>query len=182
MQFAEFMQQRHTSLLRFAGALCADPRLADEVVSDALGIAFEHWDRIVDLEYPYAYVRKIVLNEYLSWRRRSARTAVRSQLPEHADTDSSIADHAEATTDRQLLADELRRLPHKQRAAIVLRYFEGLPFSEIAEILGSGENAVRSNISRGLGRLRVQLEPGESADPPDPPTRLLAVTTARTQA
>lgn len=154
MDFEDYVARHRRALFRFAAVLCGSPRLAEDVVSDALGAAFERWERIGGLEHPHAYVRKMVLTGYLGWRRRAQRLAVRADL---TDLVPAAPDHADAHADRAHLAAEIRRLPPKQRAAIVLRYFEELEYAEIAELLGSGENAVRSNISRGLAHLRVQL-------------------------
>jgi RNA polymerase sigma-70 factor (sigma-E family) len=167
VEFEEYVAQRYRSLCRFAGVLSGDPVLAEEVVADALATAFEQWDRIRCADSPHAYVRKMVLNEYLRWRRRSARMAVRRDVAELL---APVADHADAHADQQRLLVEMRGLPAKQRAAIVLRYYEELSFAEIADLLGSGENAVRSNISRGLRTLRVQLadDPGVASFPDQP--------------
>jgi len=96
----------------------------------------------------------MVVNEYVGWRRRRARTSVVADLSELL---SPVPSTDSASDERAALVGELRGLPPKQRAAIVLRYYEGLPDAEIAAALGCGENAVRSNISRGLARLRVHL-------------------------
>ena len=170
MDFAEYVKDRHQTLCRFAGVLSGDPALADDVVADVLGNAYERWSRIGELENPHAYVRKMVVNEYLSWRRRAVRTAVRAELHELVEP---VADHADVHADRHELLGELRQLPPKQRAALVLRYYEGLPFSDIADLLGCGENAVRSNVSRALQRLRIQLT-GESADADFPVAPIVA--------
>ena len=154
MDFEEYVARNRRSLLRFAAVLCADAQLADEVVADALGHAFEKWERIRALEHPHAYVRKMVINEYFGWRRRAKRTSVRADL---ADLIEAAPDHADAAADREYLVAEVKRLPAKQRAALVLRYFEGLSYGEIAALLGSGENAVRSNISRASAQLRIQF-------------------------
>jgi RNA polymerase sigma factor (sigma-70 family) len=142
--------------------LSGDAVLADELVAVVLGMAYERWDRIDELENPHAYVRRMIVNEYLGWRRRVLRTAVRSDV---ADLLAPAGDHAEAHADHALLVAELGRLPAKQRAALVLRYYEGLSFQEIAEVLGSGENAVRSNVSRALKKLRIELAPESAATP-----------------
>lgn len=161
VDFEQYVAQRRPALFRFAVVLCGDPVLADDVVSDTLGRAYERWAQVGAADHVHAYLRRMVLNEYLSLRRRAARTAVRDDV---GDLLPPVADPADAHAARHELVAELRRLPAKQRAAVVLRYYEGLPFAEIAQLLGSGENAVRSNVSRGLAALRVQL-----ADPGDGP-------------
>jgi RNA polymerase sigma-70 factor (sigma-E family) len=154
VDFVEYVAGHRRALLRFATVLSADPHLADDVVADALATAFVRWDSVSRAHNPHAYMRRVVLNEYLGWKRRAARVAIRTDV---ADLVPAAADHAQAHADHQELVAQLRRLPTKQRCAIVLRYYEGLPFAEIAALLGTGENAVRSNISRGLRKLRVQL-------------------------
>lgn len=150
MEFEEYVRARRLALFRFAVVLCGDPVLADEVVSDVLAVAFERWAQVSAATNVHAYVRKMVVNSYLSWRRRRGRVTPVSDL-------ESLLGAAPEQDDVRYLVDELRSLPAKQRAAIVLRYCEGMTDAEIAEVLGSGENAVRSNISRGLAKLRIQL-------------------------
>jgi len=162
MDFDGYVTERRQALLRFAVVLCGDPVLAQDIVSDVLGTAYEHWDRIAGADNIHAYVRKMVLNEYLGWRRKVSRLVVRSDV---ADLLESIPDHADASAVAYDLVAELRQLPSRQRAAVVLRYYEGLSFADIASLLGTGEVAVRTNISRALKRLRVQLTDDEAAVP-----------------
>jgi RNA polymerase sigma-70 factor (sigma-E family) len=168
VELAQYVTERRPALFRFAVVLTGDPVLADEIVSDALAKAFEQWTRVSAAENLHAYVRRMVLNEYLGWRRRTARLSVR---PDIADLVAPVADHADAHAEQQRLVAELRLLPPKQRAAIVLRFYEGLPYREIADLLGSGENAVRSNVFRALATLRIQLTDGpDEAGRPFPAT------------
>ena len=154
MEFEEYFRERRLALFRFAVVLTGNPALADELVSDVLGKAFERWAQVAAADNVHAYVRRMVVNEYLGWHRRRARTAPVADLTAVADP---ARDQGDAYGDHQELVGELRRLPAKQRAAVVLRYYEGLSFAEIAAELGSGENAVRSNISRALARLRIAM-------------------------
>jgi RNA polymerase sigma-70 factor (sigma-E family) len=161
VEFEDYVAERRQALFRFAVVLSGDPVLADDILADVLGTAYERWAQVGAADNVHAYVRRMVVNEYLSWRRRRARLSVRADL---ADVLAPTADHADAHAEHAQLVVELRTLPPKQRAAVVLRYYEGLPFVEIAALLGSGENAIRSNISRALQKLRIQLteEPDES--------------------
>lgn len=161
MDFECYVAEKRRALFRFAAVIANDPHLAEEIVSETLARLYPQWSRIAALKDPHAYVRKGVLNEYLSWRRRSRRLSTRAEVEERMPPSPN---HADSVTDRQQLEGELRRLPAKQRAAVVLRYFEGLSFAEIAETLGSSENAVRSNLSRGLRRLRIQMTDHPSGD------------------
>jgi RNA polymerase sigma-70 factor (sigma-E family) len=162
VEFEEYFRERRIALFRFAVMLTGNPALADELVSDVLGKAFERWAQVAAADNVHAYVRRMVVNEYLGWRRRHARTTPVADLTTLADP---ARDHGDAYGDQQELLAELNQLPAKQRAAVVLRYYEGLSFAEIATELGSGENAVRSNISRALARLRIAMtdSPADSA-------------------
>lgn len=154
MEFEEYVRARRGALFGFAVVLTADPVLADDIVSDVLGTVFERWAHVSAAGNLHAYVRRMVVNEFLSWRRRRARTSPWADMSELGDT---VEDHGDAHAEQQSLITELRALPARQRAALVLRFYEGMSFAEIAELLGTGENAVRSNLSRALSRLRITL-------------------------
>jgi RNA polymerase sigma-70 factor (sigma-E family) len=161
VEFDEYVAANRQALFRFAVVLTGDVVLADDVVADTLARAYEKWSRVRASASIHAYVRKMVVNEYLGWRRRAARHGFQTEL---IDVEDPASDFPTTHADQQQLAAELRLLPPKQRAALVLRYYEGLSFAEIAVVLGTGENAVRSNVSRALSRLRVQM----TDDPADP--------------
>ena len=106
MQFEEYVTARLPALLRYATALSADPVLAQDVVQDVLVKACLRWDRIERADRPDDYVRRMVLNQYLSWRRRWHVRSVRSAPPEVLQAHQApVADHATAVADR----DEVRR-------------------------------------------------------------------------
>jgi RNA polymerase sigma-70 factor (sigma-E family) len=152
--FEEYATGRRRALFRFAVVLCGNPVLAEDLVADVLGRVFERWAQVSAADNIHAYVRRMVVNEFLGWRRRSGRTSA------HADLDDvavPVADHADGRADRLALISELGKLPRQQRAALVLRYYEGLSYAEIAATLGSGENAARSNVSRALATLRIEM-------------------------
>jgi RNA polymerase sigma-70 factor (sigma-E family) len=159
MTFEEFAVGRLGAILRFAGVLTGDRALAEDVVQEVLIRAHGRWEAIARLDRPEAYIRKMVVNEYLSWRRRSWRL-----VPAGAGTDvgtdvggglapDPATDHAE----RAAILAELARLPGRQRAVLVLRYYEALSDAEIAEVLGCTPGTVRGYASRGLAALRVDL-------------------------
>jgi RNA polymerase sigma-70 factor (sigma-E family) len=155
--FAGYVDEQRHRLFRFAVVLCGDPVLADDIVAEVLARAYERWDRVSAATNVHAYVRRMVVNEFLSWRRRATRTSPRADLVELADRAAQSPDPGHAHAERAALAAELVRLPRQQRAAIVLRYYEGLPDDEIADVLGCRPVTVRSNISRGLATLRVVM-------------------------
>jgi RNA polymerase sigma-70 factor (sigma-E family) len=157
MRFEEFAAARLPAVLRFAGVLTADRGLAEDVVQEVLIRTSKRWDRIGQLDRPELYVRKMIVNEYLSWRRRSWRLLPGGTA---AEVDDRVTpDHAGQLAERDALLTELGKLPRRQRAVLVLRYYEGLSDPDIAEVLGCTPGTVRGYASRGLAALRVELTP-----------------------
>ncbi len=151
MSFEEFVAERLDGLLRYATVLTNDPHLAQDIVQDVLLRAQQRWDTIAT---PPTYVRRMVTNEYLSWRRR----AVRRMVPSSHEVLDALSppepDPAAAYDERDAMLGLLATLPRKQRAAIVLRYYENYSDAEIAAVLRCGTSTVRSQISRALATLR----------------------------
>jgi RNA polymerase sigma-70 factor (sigma-E family) len=147
--FDDFVASRSPRLLRTAFLLTHDWATAEDLLQAALARAWEAWRRING--DPEPYVRRIVINLYASaWRRRW-----RGELPTADPPEGAGADPHAALDDRDRLWRALRRLPRRQRAVIVLRFFEDLPDAEIADILGCTLGTVRSQASRALGKLRL---------------------------
>jgi RNA polymerase sigma-70 factor (sigma-E family) len=149
MRFEEFTAARLPALLRYAMLLSGDRELARDLVQEVLARALVKWGRIGTIEEPYAYVRRMVTNEFLSWRRRRKLTTV------------PLDEAHEAATPEPETPDDLRgllaRLPGRQRAVLVLRYYEDLTDDEIAAALGCRVGTVRGYASRGLAALRIEL-------------------------
>ena len=161
MTFEEFAATRMPGVLRFAAVLAGDQATAEDLAQEVLIRAYARWDRIGCLDRPELYVRKMMLNEFLSWRRRSSR-----QIPAGgmASEPASIApDHAAEYNEREALLAELGKLPRRQRAVLVLRYYEDRGDSEIADLLGCSPGTVRSHASRALAALRVEMSPRRRA-------------------
>jgi len=157
MTFEEFAVARLPGLVRFAAVLTGERALADDVVQETLIRASARWDKIGGLDRPEQYVRKMVVNEFLSWRRRSWR-----QVPAGSGgdvDDRRSPDHATGHAERDALLTEIAKLPRRQRAVLVLRYYEGLSDAEIAEAVGCKPGTVRGYASRALAALRVELRP-----------------------
>ena len=165
MEFDEYAQHHRGLLLRFATTLTGDPRLSEEIVQDVLLRAFERWASIGTLERPHAYVRRMVVNQHLSWRRRWGRVEPRADVVAESVVESAGLDPTGAHADRSELIAEIMALPKRHRAVLALRYFEDLPDEEIAEALGCSAATVRSIASRALARLRVEMA-GEAAAAP----------------
>ena len=155
MIFTEYVAEHQRGLLRFATALTTDEALAEDVVQDVLTPAFERWDRIAAVDQPHAYVRRMIVNEYLSWRRRRAARTIASTHSTLDAIGTPTADPATGYAERDAMRTRIAALPRKQRAALLLRYYEDRTFDEIAEVLGCSAGTVRSHISRALGTLRA---------------------------
>jgi RNA polymerase sigma-70 factor (sigma-E family) len=156
VEFDRFVVDRQRSLFRFAVVLCGDPQLAEELVQGVLARAFEHWSRIAAADDSNAYVRRMLVNEYLSWRRAAKRSTPVADFPDHQV--ASQPDHAEQYTEAAAVAAELDRLPGKQRAVLVLRFYAGMSFAEVAACLGCREATARAYATRALAALRIDME------------------------
>ena len=159
--FEEFAMARLPSLLRYAVVLTGDHDLAQDVVQEVLARAQVRWRRISDSESPEAYVRRMVLNEYLSWRRTWATRQVQvvgERLAELDDARGGGRDHAQDVVDADALWRRLATLGCKQRAVPVLRYYEQLEDEAIADLLGCSPATVRSQASKALKTLRLSSE------------------------
>ncbi|WP_306205654.1 sigma-70 family RNA polymerase sigma factor [Actinoplanes sp. RD1] len=149
MQFDDFIAARLRALLRYATVLCGDRAEADDLVQEVLTRALVRWKRIGGLEEPYAYVRAMVTNEFLSRKRRRRFRLVPLDRHEQA---APVAPEG----DPELWA-RLATLPRQQRAVVVLRFYEDLGDDEIAEVLGCRTSTVRAYASRALATLRITL-------------------------
>jgi RNA polymerase sigma-70 factor (sigma-E family) len=154
--FRDFIVERLTPLLRYATAMTCDPHLAQDVVQEVLIRAQRDWDRIGALDRPDAYLRKMVVNEYLSLRRRRANRDLTMSHPLLIQLGSAVEDHAASLVERDAMRIRIARLSRRQRAAIVLRYYENLADPDIAAAMGCSTATVRSHISHALAALRAQ--------------------------
>jgi RNA polymerase sigma-70 factor (sigma-E family) len=152
--FQEFAAARLPAVLAFAAVLTGQRATAEDIVQEVLLRAYARWDSIGGLDRPELYVRKMVLNEFLSWRRRSWRLISAGDASFAPD---SVVDHADWHADRAALLAEIGRLPRRQRAVLVLRYYEDRSDTEIAELLGCQPSTVRGYASRALAALRVEM-------------------------
>jgi RNA polymerase sigma-70 factor (sigma-E family) len=157
VDFDEFLRDQLSPLVRFAGVLTGDSHLAQDLTQDALVRAHARWARIGAVDRPDLYLRRMITNGYLSWRRRWAVRSIQSV----ADTDRlSTATHpdpAGRVADQDHVLALLATLTRRQRAALVLRFYDGRTDAEIAEILGCTPGTVRSHISRALAGLRERV-------------------------
>jgi RNA polymerase sigma-70 factor (sigma-E family) len=156
--FEEFVAVRLAALVRYATVVTWDPHLAEDVVQDVLVRAQARWSRIGSLEEPERYVRRMVVNEFLSWRRRrSARLLHPGEtldLPPQADPTGGY-------DDRDAMVRLIGTLPPRQRAVIALRFYEDLSVEQIADVLGCRASTVRTHLTRAMEALRSPLMAGE---------------------
>ncbi|GAA4095302.1 SigE family RNA polymerase sigma factor [Nonomuraea soli] len=150
--FDQFLAARSTSLLRTAVLVCgATPHDAEDLVQHALEKVYKHWPRIWQ-DNPEAYARRTVVNAAIS---RSRRRRLIQEI-----TFSRPPDTAAAELDldlRDALIEELRRLPPRMRAVLVLRYWEDRSESDTAALLGCSVGTVKSQAARGLARMREHM-------------------------
>lgn len=156
MTYEDFVDSRLPALLRYAVMLTGDQHTAQDLVQETMVRCQLNWRRVARSDSPDGYVRKMLTNQFVDLRRGSwlRRVLLRAE-PDPAQV--VAADHADASAERDRVWGMLSRLPRRQRAALVLRYYEDLPDGEIAEVLGCAVGTVRSSISRALSTLRAEL-------------------------
>lgn len=160
--FARFVREQTATLLRSAYLLTGSPAAAEDLVQDTLLRLLPKWDRVLAADVPMAYVRRSLVNGFLNQRRRPAsREIVTDEVPERLDGGHDIGVDV---SDRDLVWRLLATLPARQRAALVMRFFDDLPDEQIAENLGCRLGTVRSLISRGLVALRARTAREQALD------------------
>lgn len=152
-EFAAYMAARQASLLRTAYLLTGDRHTAEDLVQTALAKLYLSWDKVQQRELLDGYVRRILVNEHNSlwrrpWKRREYST---DDVPE----DGHVTDVYDDGR-RSDLWDFVQTLPRKQRAVVVLRYYEELSEAETAATLGISVGTVKSQASRALAALRAR--------------------------
>lgn len=162
--FEHWVTGRYPALRRTAYLLCGgDPHAADDLTQTTLAKLYLAWGRVRDRDRIDAYVRRIMLNEHrTSWRRAFRHHEVIVELlPERAAAGDSGLDG-----ERDAVWAFVQTLPPKQRAVIVLRYYEDLSEAEIAAALGISPGTVKSQASRALAALRQRLPEHPDIDRP----------------
>jgi RNA polymerase sigma-70 factor (sigma-E family) len=154
VDFEEFVAERRRPLFRFAVVLCSDPVLAEDLLQDVLGRAYERWQMVGAADDVNAYVRRMLVNEFLGWRRRLGRTTPLATLDGLL---PDLPDHADSHCEEAALVDELATLPRKQRAVLVLRFYVGMSYAEVAACVGCRESTARAHAARALAALRIQM-------------------------
>ncbi|WP_128435464.1 SigE family RNA polymerase sigma factor [Streptomyces cyaneus] len=159
--FTSYVRARQPVLLRTARSLTANPSDAEDLLQTALTKTYVAWERIEDHRALDGYVRRALLNTRTSqWRKRKVDEFACDELPEP----EPMPGHDDDPAERQALHDAMwcaiMRLPARQRAMVVLRYYEDLSEVQTAEVLGVSVGTVKSAVSRALGKLREDPELG----------------------
>lgn len=151
--FLDFVAAWGRQMRRTAFLICGDWQRADDIIQEALIRLHGAWPKLRSDQSVPGYARRIVVNVALDTRRAS-----RAEVPvaEVAPT-GAVADDAAGVAQRLALHDALARLGPRQRACVVLRYYDDLSVAEVAAILGCREGTVKSQTARGLDALRTVL-------------------------
>ncbi len=154
-EFAAYMAARQPSLLRTAYLLTGDRHTAEDLVQTSLAKLYLAWDKVQRRELVDGYVRRILVNEHNSlWRRPWKRREISSdELPERAGRAHEEPDSVQSAA----LWDFVQTLPKRQRAVIVLRFYEDLSEAEVADLLGVSVGTVKSQSSRALAAMRGRV-------------------------
>jgi RNA polymerase sigma-70 factor (sigma-E family) len=147
VEFEEFVRARGSALIRYGYVLTGSAEDAADLVQEALLKLSDTWSRVRNKDSPEAYVRTTMARQHISWWRRRRREHLTDDVPEGIYHDT----HSWGE-----LCMSPATLPRKQRAVLVLRYYEDLPDEEIAAILGISRGTVRSQAYRALATLRVR--------------------------
>ena len=156
--FESWLVAREPALQRLALLLTGDEHAAQDLVQVSLAKLYLAWDRLDDRDHIDAYARKILVNEHrTAWRRPWRRREVVTDSP--PDRGGPVVEY-DGT--RDAVWSFVASLPPRQRAVIVLRYYEQLTEAEIAEVLGVSPGTVKSQASRAIAALRTRLPEEQS--------------------
>lgn len=151
-RFQEFVRARWSHLVRTAYLLTGDAHHAEDLTQTALAKAYRSWRRVAGSDNPEAYVRRMLVTcNSDRFRKRRVKESLTDAPPERAGRDEAVA----RVDERGVLMAALAQLPPRQRAVVVMRYWEDLSEAEAAEVLGCSQGTVKSQASKGLAKLRT---------------------------
>ncbi|MEU8263124.1 SigE family RNA polymerase sigma factor [Micromonospora sp. NPDC048999] len=167
--FEVFVRQRSAALARTAYLLTGDRHLAEDLLQDTLARVAERWWAVVRGGDPEPYVRRMLYTRAIDgWRHRRRHAAATAAVAERPELQSP-SDDAEIIARRLVLRDALARLTPRQRAVLVLRFYEDHTEVQTADLLGCSVNTVKSQTRHALSRLRaVAPHLAETFDRPSP--------------
>ncbi len=156
IEFDEFVVAHVDELLRTAYLIVWDEGEAEDLVQECLLKVARRWPRVRRMRHPRSYARRILVNLALDGAR--GRSERRRELEPGTQAGLIAIDPAPALEERAELLHALGQLHERQRAVLVLRYFNDLTEAQVAEVLGCSPGTVKSSASRGLARLREALQ------------------------
>ena len=152
--YVEYVSARVPALRKLAFTLTGDGHRADDLVQQTITTLYVKWSRARKAENLDGYVRTMLVRSFVDERRLAwAKVRLFREAPEPPPFEPDGA-----VEDREVLRAALKRVPRRQRAVLVLRFFYDLPVEEVATILGCTGGTVKSNTSRGLATLRTLLD------------------------
>lgn len=154
---AALFDRHYAPLCRLAYVILGDAQMAEEIVMDALLKTYKGWGRIRDLDRSDAYLKRAVVNLCRSKIRRKMVENRVNEVTHHRDALKTPSWDPERHETSRLVWAAVKTLPERQRAAVVLRYFEDLPEAQIAEVLECSVGTVKSQLSKARAKLEKQL-------------------------
>ncbi len=152
-EFRQFVAARSAALLRTAYLLVGDWAHAEDVLQTALTKTYLAWRRLGEIEAVEAYARRVLVTTATSWWRRRWH----GERPTEVLPDRATPDRMDEHVERQVLWRHVQTLPNRQRAVLVLRFYEDMTEAETARVLGITVGTVKSQSARALGALRARL-------------------------
>jgi RNA polymerase sigma-70 factor (sigma-E family) len=157
-EYVDYVTARIPALRRLAYLLAGDEHRADDLVQQTITTLYVKWNRARHADHLDGYVRTMLVRKFLDERRLAwARVRLFREAPEPSPAEES------GVEDRQVIRAALSRVPRRQQAVLVLRFFYDLPVDEVAGMLGCSPGTVKSQTSRGLSALRRLLDEREFA-------------------
>ena len=150
--FSAYVTGNTARLRRLAFELCRDQYEAEDIVAEVFLRAWGRWAQLSTVRNVHAYVRRMVVNEFITRYRRRRRLVVTDALE---DLLAPAPDHTAEWNDQAAFTSRIAALPPRQRASVYLRYVADSSDAQIAAVLGCSVVTVRSNISRAMRTLRV---------------------------
>lgn len=151
--FSDLVATRSPALYRTAYGVVGDHQLAQDLLQEALVKAYVAWPRLRDVTKAEVYVRRTIVTTAISWRRRSSF----HERPTDSLPDVGSSDDTERIATHDVVWRLVCDLPPRQRAALVLRYYEGRSEAETADLLDCSVGTVKSQVAAALGKLRERI-------------------------
>jgi RNA polymerase sigma-70 factor (sigma-E family) len=153
-EFRDFFEAEFRPLRRLGYLLTGDWAEAEDLAQEAMVRTYRAWGRITERDRPGAYARSVLVNRRRSMLRRSAVAQKHAEILRAPEYQPDLGDEG------MVLWEAIRGLPQRQRAAIVLRFYEDMPEADVAAVLEMPVGTVKSLVHRGIARLRDTLGPG----------------------